>query len=144
MADKKNIEGFEWDDLFTGAEPERAPGGYVHLQPGTYAFTVGEIEKSQSRTGKPMLKAELIFDGGSEGESKVFFQTTLVDQLINFFMCVGVLKVGEKKPIAKMITDSYGMTGKACIKDSERTSDSGVPFSEVHYFVLPDDAEMEW
>ena len=143
MAINKNNIGFDWDDEITGEVSERK-GGFTYLKPGVYPFTVDSAEKSQSKTGKSMLKATLIFDGGSEGESKVFFQTTLIDQLTQFFMSIGELKVGEKKPIAKMITDSYGMTGKACIKDSERTSDSGVPFSEVHYFVLPDDAEMEW
>ena len=141
MADKKNIEGFEWDDLFTGAEPERAPSGFVHLEPGVYTFTVGEIEKSQSRTGKPMLKAELIFEGDA-GKTKVFYNTTIREQLISFLMSIGYLRNGETKPFNA--ADLLDRQGVAAIKDSERKRDNGEPYSEVHYFVLPDDAEMEW
>ena len=138
-----NTQGFDWDDIITGEEQTKR-GGFTYLKPGTYPFTVDAAEKAQSKTGKSMLKATLIFDGGEEGESKVFFQTTLIEQVTQFFMSVGVLKVGEQKSISQMITESYGMTGKACIKDSDRKSDSGVPFSEIHYFIMPDDAELEW
>lgn len=138
-----NTQGFDWDDLVTG-EQQTKKGGFVYLKPGIYPFTVDSVEKSQSKSGKSMLKAVLIFDGDDFGESKVFFQTTLVDQVIQFFMSTGVLKNGEKKPISQMVTEAFGKTGKAAIKDSERKSESGVPFSEVHYFIMPEGAEMEW
>lgn len=142
MANKNNTQGFDWDDEITGEVQERK--GFTYLKPGVYPFTVDSVEKAQSKTGKAMLKAVLYFDGGSDGESKVYFQTTLLNQVNDFFMCIGVLKNGEKKPIAEMVTEAYGQTGSACIKDSDRTNDDGVPYSEVHYFIMPEDAEMEW
>ena len=138
-----NTKGFDWDDLVTGEQQTRK-GGFVYLKPGIYPFTVDSAEKSQSKTGKSRLKATLIIDGDDFGESKVFFQTTLVDQIINFFMSAGVLNVGEKKSISQMVTESYGKTGKVCIKDSDRKTDDGTPYSEVHYFIMPEGAEMEW
>ena len=142
MAINKNNIGFDWDDEITGEVSERK-GGFTYLKPGVYPFTVDSVEKAQSKTGKAMLKAVLYFKG-DEGESKVFFQTTLLPQVNDFFMCIGVLKNGEKKPIGAMMQEAFGQNGSACIKDSDRTTDNGIPYSEVHYFIMPDDAEMEW
>ena len=143
MAEKKNdMQGFDWDDLFTGEESRPASsGGFTHLEPGIYPFTVEEIEKTQSRSGKNMLKAELIFQG-EQGKSKVFFNTTIKEQLQMFLMSIGALRKGQSSHINW--TDLLDRDGRACIRDSDRKSDKGEPFSEVHYFILSDDAEMEW
>ena len=143
MAENKNdIQGFDWDDLFTGEESRPASsGGFTYLAPGIYPFTVEEIEKTQSKSGKNMLRAELIFQG-EEGKSKVFFNTTIKDQVQSFLMCIGALRKGQSSHINW--ADLLDRDGRACIKDSTRKSDKGVPFSEVHYFILPDDAELEW
>ena len=141
MAKTNNTQGFEWDEVFAGEET-KAPGGFGYLKPGVYPFTVEEIEKSQSRTGKNMLKATLVFNGGAEGKSKVFFNTTIKEQLQMFLLSVGALRKGQTSTIDWK--DLLEREGTACIKDSDRTGDNGVPFSEVHYFLLPEDAEMEW
>lgn len=150
MANKNNTQGFDWDETIS-EEAVARKGGFTYLKPGIYPFTVDSTEKAMSGTGKPMLKAVLIFEG-DEGESKVFWQSVLPEPIGHLFIST---KVYDKtKTVSEMMLEAYSAKGVAKIKDSNRTSDNGVPYSEVDRFyspedaeykkALPDDAEMEW
>lgn len=136
-----NTQGFEWDDIFEGEE-SRPASSFGYLAPGIYPFTVDDVARTVSSTGKNMLKVTLIFDGGDKGKSKVYSNIVLKDVLQSFLLSVGYLAKGERKGLDTAAL--LDLTGKACIKDSNRKTDDGTPYSEVHYFIPPDNAEMEW
>ena len=110
---KNNAAEMDWDSGIS------ADAGQANLPPeGEYGFTVTELEKTVSKSGKKMAKITLELDREAQFwkvNDYLVLQENMAWKLAQFFECLGLKKKG--KPLTSMPWDKVlNETGRVKIK----------------------------